>query len=47
MKEFHIVLSTNERYMPGAMVARAEIALNAKLETALLRIGVVCESVVV
>lgn len=35
MKKLHIVLSSNERYMPGATVALAGIALNAKPETAL------------
>ena len=30
---FHIVLSSNERYMPGAMVALASVAVNAKPET--------------
>ena len=34
-KTLHIVLSSNERYMPGATVALAGIALNAKPETAL------------
>lgn len=34
-KEYHIVLSSNERYMPGATVALAGVALNAKPETAL------------
>ena len=33
--ELHIVLSSNERYMPGAVVALASIALNAKSETML------------
>ena len=31
----HIVLSSNERYMPGATVALASVAVNAKPETAL------------
>ena len=34
-KELHIVLSSNERYMPGATVALAGIVLYAKPETAL------------
>lgn len=34
-KTLHIVLSSNERYMPGATVALAGIALNAKPETEL------------
>lgn len=36
MREFHIVLSSNERYMPGATVALAGIALNARPETELV-----------
>lgn len=35
-KKFHIVLSSNERYMPGATVALAGIALNARPETELV-----------
>lgn len=35
MNKLHIVLSSNERYMPGATVALAGVALNAKPETAL------------
>lgn len=35
-QELHIVLSSNERYMPGATVALAGIALNAKPETELV-----------
>lgn len=34
-QKLHIVLSSNERYMPGATVALVGIALNAKPETAL------------
>ena len=30
MNELNIVLSTNERYMPGATVALAGVALNVK-----------------
>ena len=30
MNKLHIVLSSNERYMPGATVALAGVALNAK-----------------
>ena len=33
--EFNIVLSTNERYMPGATVALVSLAVNAKPETQL------------
>ena len=30
MNEFHIVLSSNERYMPGATVALADLAQDGK-----------------
>ena len=28
--KYHVVVSANERYMPGATVAMASVALNAK-----------------
>ena len=35
LETIHVVLSSNERYMPGAVVALTSIALNAKSETML------------
>ncbi len=43
-EELHVVLSSNERYMPGATVALASVAVSARAETP-LRFHVFTENV--